>query len=222
MKKLLMFISPFLLFLSCKKGDSLPRTETIIAGSKWGLTIGSAPGDVYRQLQLLGKEKKFSQVAVVYRQPYSKPQDVEHLLAFYDALTLDRNSGAVDRALIQFPGDTVTWINAGGALPEEVAKWPQEAPDEAAIHKSDSVDALYRKLLAIYQLPAYTNYQIVLPDKPLGKPYDPDMANYEEWAFTMSAKVRPGIGGISSVRLYFQEDKLIRIRHDYNEQPVYD
>lgn len=222
MKKLLIFISPFILFLSCKKGDNLPRTETIIAGSKWGLTIGSSPVDVYRQLQTLGKEKGFSQVAVVYRQPYSKPQDIEHLLAFYDALTLDRNSGVVDRALIQFPGDTITWISAGGGLPEEVAKWPREAPDETAIHKNDLVDALYRKLLAIYQLPAYSNYQIVLPDKPLGKPYDPDMANYEEWAFTMTVKVRPGIAGISSVRLYFQDSKLIRIRHDYNEQPVYD
>lgn len=221
MKKLFLLIFPALFLFSCKKDDRLPRVETITKGSKWGIEIGSSPMDVYSRLQALGKEKNFDQVAVVYRTSYSKPQDVQHLLAFYNALTLENNTAVIDRAIIWFPNDKVYDITAGGALPEAIAKWPEDVPEETAIHKNDPVDSLYNKLLAIYQVPAYSQYKITLPDKPLNKPFDPDMSNYEEWAFSMSVRVNASIMGTSSVRLYFKNGQLDKIRHEYSESTVY-
>jgi hypothetical protein len=46
--------------------------------------------------------------------------------------------------------------------------------DEIAIHTNDQTDIMYEKLLAIYQIPPDNDYQIILPDKPLKKSFDPD------------------------------------------------
>lgn len=102
MKGIVLPLFSALLLFSCQKGNDLPHAETISKGSKWGLTIGSSPEDVYTQLQKQGIEKDFSQVAVVGRQPFSKPQDVENLLTFYDAITLESNSGVIDRVIMEF------------------------------------------------------------------------------------------------------------------------
>lgn len=53
-KKITLLILPFLLFISCTNEESFPKTETITKGSKWTLQIGSAPEEVYKQLQELG------------------------------------------------------------------------------------------------------------------------------------------------------------------------
>jgi hypothetical protein len=219
-KKLLLPLFSVLMFCSCKKGNDFPQTATVTKGSKWGLTIGSSSEDVYTQLQKLGIEKDFSHVAVVGRQPFSTPGDVEDLLAFYDAITLETNSGVIDRVIMEFLRDTINYISAGGGLTAETAQWPQDAPDEAAFHKGDPVGGIYQKLVDIYKMPAYSNYQIVLPDKPLGKPFDPDMARYEQWGFSMSGKVSSQVEGIYSVRLFFTNGKLARIWYEYNEYNV--
>jgi len=86
MKALILLVFPVLLLFSCKKGNDLPREETITVGSKWGLVIGSSAADVYSRLQELSKEKTFTQVGVSNRQPYTTPQQIQHLLPFYDFL----------------------------------------------------------------------------------------------------------------------------------------
>ncbi|MBN9381848.1 MAG: hypothetical protein J0H74_13845 [Chitinophagaceae bacterium] len=220
MKGLLLPAFSAILLFSCIKGNNFPRVETITLGSKWGLTIGSSPEDVYRQLQTLGSEKNFSHVAVVGRQPFSKPPDVENLVGLYDAITLQSNSGVVDRVIIEFLRDSINYISAGGGLPGEVVQWPQGAPDETAFHKGDAVDRIYPKLLAVYQMPAYSGYQIILPDKPLAKPFDQDMAKYEQWGFSMAERIKPQVEGIYSVRLFFQNGKLSKIWYQYNEGTV--
>jgi hypothetical protein len=221
MKGMFLLIFPVVLLFSCKKENSLPLVETITKGSKWGLEIGSSYVDVYRQLQALAKEKDFNEVALVYRQPFSNPQQIQPLLNFYHSVTLMNNTAVIDRVFIEFPNDTVKSISAGGALPAEISKWPQDVSDETAIHKNDLVANIYPKLLAIYQMPAYNNYKIILPDKPLKKPFDPDMANNNEWAFSMSQVVKPSIRGTSSVRLLFKNGKLDKIHHEYNEAVVF-
>lgn len=221
MKKIFLLSLPVLFLFSCKKGDKLPHVETIISGSKWTLQIGSSPADVYGQLQKLGEEKKFNDVAVVYRQPFSKPEEIKDLLEFYQAITLQKSTGQIERVLIQFKQDKVSSMEAGGGMLNEVSKWPQDAPGEITIHNNDSIDALYTKLLAIYQMPTYNNYQIILPDKPLEKPFDPDMANYSEWHFTFSIDVKAGKTGTSAVTLYFKNGKLNKIQNTYNEADVY-
>ncbi|TDQ09218.1 hypothetical protein [Pedobacter metabolipauper] len=222
MKRILLLAFSTVLLFSCKKDES-SFTKTITRGEKWGIRIGSSPAEVFAQLQRIGPEKSFNEVGIVYRKPFSKPEDVANLLAYYHAITVITNTGRVDRAVIVFRSDKVTYISAGGALPAEVAKWPQDLPDEIAIHKDDPVNEIYDKLLAIYQMPAYSGYELVLPDKTLSKAYDPDMANYTEWAFSFSEVVDNGMGGLSSVRLFFKNGKLSSIKHMYNEAPlVYD
>lgn len=221
MKKTLILLSAVCLF-SCQKGNEFPKTETITRDGKWGLTIGTSPEDVYRQLQALDKEKNFLQVAVVSRKPYSSLQEIEHLLTFYNAITLEKNTAVVDRVVFQFPGDTVNSISTGGGMLDEISKWPQDAPDNIAIHKNDLAGQLYPGLKAIVQLPGYGDYKITLPDKPLTKPFDPDMTNYTEWGFGMTETVRPHITGMYNVRLFFKDSRLNKIYYDYSESKFYD
>jgi hypothetical protein len=114
----------------------------------------------------------------------------------------------------------VSSIEVGGAMLNPITTWPQNTSDETAIHVNDPIDKIYEKLLAIYQIPAYSNYQIILPDKTLTKPFDPNMANYDEWAFDFSKNISTGKVGRSFVRLFFTNKKLVKIRHEYYENEV--
>jgi len=221
MKRVFLLIFPVLFLFSCKKGDNLPLVETINRGSKWNLQVGSSPAEVYSQLQQLGEEKKFTDVAIVYRQPYLKPEEMQDHLNLYRSITLQKNSSVIERVVIQFSQDKVRLIQAGGAMLDSISKWPQDTRDETTIHNNDAVEEIYAKLLTIYQVPTYHNYQIILPDKPLEKPFDLDMANYNKWYFTFSNEVKQGRMGTSSVTLDFNNGKLNSIRHEYNEADVY-
>ena len=221
MKKNQLFISLLIVSLfSCNKDDSFPRVENTTSGKKWTLQIGSSPIEVYSQLQELGKEKNFGAVNVTYRKPYSKPEDIQNHLGFYHAITLQSNSGIIERAVILFEQNKVSVIETGGALLDDASKWPQDTSDEIAIQIDDSIDKVYEKLLAIYEIPTYSDYQIILPDKSLEKPFDPDMANYDEWAFGFVKNVSGNIFGTSLVSLFFKNNKLFKIRHQYNENEM--
>ena len=221
MKKIILPVLSLLFLFSCKKEDGLPRVETITGGNKWTLQTGSSPAEVYAQLQQLSEEKEIDEVAVVYRQPFSAPEEVKAHLPFYNAITLQNNTGRIERVLLQFSGETVHSIAAGGGRLDEVSEWPLDVPDEIRIRPHDPISELYQKLLAIYERPLYNQYQIILPNKSLAKPFDPDMANYTEWAFTFPVDVKENRTGTSSVRLYFTHGKLNKIRHEYNEADVF-
>lgn len=221
MKKLILLVVPALfLFFSCKLDDNFPRVENTTSGKKWTLQIGSSPIEVYSQLQELGTEKKFGAVAIVYRKPFSKPEEVQNNLGLYQSITLQTNSGVIERALIQFNQDKVSSIEVGGAILDVADTWPQYTSDKIAIQVNDPIDKMYEKLLAIYQISTYSDYQIILPDKSLEKPFDPDMANYDEWAFDFSENINTGIVGRSFVRLFFNNKKLVKIRQEYDENEV--
>jgi hypothetical protein len=221
MKKLILLIVPalFLLF-SCEKDDIFPRVENTTRGEKWTLQIGSSPIEVYNQLQELGIEKKIGSVSVVYRKPYSKPEEIQNIFGYYRAITLETKSGVTERAVIRFNNEKVCSIETGGALLDYISAWPSDAPDEITIHINDQTDIVYQKLLDICQIFPYNDYQIILPDKSLEDLFDPDMANYDEWAFYFQENISTSIVGRSFVRLFFDNKKLIKIRHEYNENEV--
>jgi hypothetical protein len=221
MKKLILLIVPTLfLFFSCEKDDTFPRIENTTSGKKWTLQIGSSPIEVYNQLQELGIEKKFGSVAIVYRKPYSKPQEIQNIFGFYRAITLETKSGVTERAVIGFNQGKVCSIETGGALLDSTSAWPSNTPNEITIHINDQIDIVYQKLLSICQISPYNDYQIILPDKSLEDSFDPDMANYDEWAFYFQENISTNIVGRSFVRLFFNDKKLVKIRHEYNENEV--
>lgn len=220
MKRIYLLIIPALLLFSCKKDNIPPYTETITKGEKWGIRIGDSPADIFARLQQIGPEKGFDQVSIVYRQAFSRPEEIQQHLDFYNAVTLSSKTGRTERAIIEFSGDKVSSIAAGGAMPAVVSKWPLDVPDTFAIHTNDPVAKIYDKLLAIYQIQEYSDYQIILPEKTLSKPFDPDMVNYDQWAFSFSMDVKPGIGGSSSVRLVFKNERLFKLIHEYKENEV--
>ena len=221
MKNLILWAIPALfLFASCEKDNDFPRIENTTSGEKWTLQIGSSPAEVYSQLRELGTEKQFDAVAIVYRKPYSNPEDIQNIFGFYRSVTLETTSGVTERALIEFDQDKVSSIETGGALLDDVSAWPSDTPDEMTIHVDDPIDTMYEKLLAICQTAPYSDYQITLPDKSLERPFDPDMANYDEWAFSFTEDVSSNKVGRSSVRLFFNNQKLVRIRNEYSENEV--
>ena len=220
MKKMILFVLPVLfLFLSCTQ-DDFPQIENTTRGKKWTLQIGSSPTEVYNQLQKLGIEKEIDAINITYKKPFSKPEEIQNHFVFYHAITLQTKSGVIERAVIGFDQDKVSSIETGGALLNTTSAWPSDISDEIAIQINDPIDEMYEKLLKIYQIPAYSDYQIILPDKLLEKPFDPDMANYNEWRFSFVTNLGANKFGRSFVSLFFKNEKLVRIRHEYNENEM--
>ncbi|MDN5286225.1 MAG: hypothetical protein JWR38_2499 [Mucilaginibacter sp.] len=222
MKKALLLIVPVFLLFSCKKDNNVPRTETTTKGSKWNLKIGSSYSDTYAQLQQLGKEKNIPDVAVVKPQPISKLEEIEHSLAFYNAISIETANSTGDQVVFQFREDKISSIQTGGVATAEVTKWPRNVPDNVAVKKDDPVSGLYAKLQSIYQMPAYqASYRIILPDKPLDKAFAPNMASSGNWLFYFFVDVKPGKTGRYTVNLFFKGGKLNKISAEYNEFDVY-
>ena len=82
MRKYLLLLCIPLFILGCKK-EQTPGTEVITKGSKWNLKIGSNHAEVYSQMQILGAEKDFSNMALItpeaklVAQDLNKPYDAE-------------------------------------------------------------------------------------------------------------------------------------------------
>ncbi len=214
---LLLFAASLFLFFSCEKDDVFPIVENTTKGEKWSIQIGSPPTEVYARLQELGAEKNFGSVSIVYRKPYSNPEEIQDIFGFYHALTLETKSGVTERAVIFFEQDSVSSIEIGGALLDTTSAWPPNTPNEITIHIDDQTSTVYQKLLSICQVAPYNGYQIILPDKSLDRPFDPDMANYDEWGFCFQESISSNKIGRSSVRLFFKNEKLARICHRYEE-----
>lgn len=220
MKKIVLLFLPVLLFISCTNDESFPKTENITTGSKWTLKIGSNHKEVYNQLQDLGLQKEFNDVAISDRQAFSNPNEIKSDLSLYRAITLQSSSKIVDRVLIQFDQNKVKEIEKGGGLLSPITKWPENMSDETTIQVNDPIDRIQQKLLAIYENIIYKDYQITLSNKWLEKPYDPDMDNYDEWHFVFDTDISSSRSGSSSVILFFKNHKLSKIQHIYNEGDI--
>lgn len=221
MKKIAQLILPMFFFASCVNDDTFPKTENITKGTKWTLQIGSNPTEVYSQLQELGLQKNFSDVTIVSKQPFSNPSEIKNDLSLYSAITLQAPSATIERVLIQFDQNKVKSIEKGGGLLDSISKWPDNISDEATIHLDDQVDQIQSKLLAIYQITDFKDYTITLSPKWLKKPFDPEMASYNEWHFAFNTEISTSKGGYSSVSLFFNNDKLVKIQHVYGEADVF-
>lgn len=209
------------LLQSCTKEDNFPDTKTITRGEKWGLRIGSSALDVYTRLQQLGSEKGFGAVSIVGQHYFSAPEELQDRLSFYQAITLQSPEAVINRVVISFSKDVINSIEAGGGMLNEIDQWPQGVSNETVIHKGDKIATLYDKLVGLYQISTYVNYQIILPEKTLSKDFDPAMINYNEWGFSFEDDVKPGKRGRTSVGLFFKNGKLEKISYSYDESNVY-
>ena len=214
MKKIVFVLFIILFSSSCTNDDST-QIENITKGEKWTLKIGSTTSEVYNQLQELSVEKNFNTVELIYRQPFSKPEEIQSDISLYNSISLVTTSGVLERILITFEEDKVVAIEKGGGLLDAIQKWPENEPNNSSINIDDSVGIIKEKLIAIYQLPIYQEYQITLPPKILSKPYDPEMNNYDEWFFTFFENISFNKDGRNTVKLYFKNDKLVKINNVY-------
>ena len=221
MKKLVLLIFNILFLYSCVQDDIFPQKENITSGTKWTLQIGSSPTEVYNQLQQLGIEKNFHDVAIVHRKPFSKPEDIKSDLGLYRAITVETSSGITKRGVIHFDHGKVSSIEKGGALLDVIPKWPEDTGDDISILLNDPITTVNQKILSIYQIPKYKDYKIILSNKWLKKPFDPEMSNYNEWYFTFSSDLNPGSARQSNVSIFFQDGKLSRILHEYKDGEIF-
>lgn len=220
MKKFALLFLIILFFASCENDDSFPKTETITKGTKWNLRIGSTPAEVYKQVQQLGIEKNFNAVNIDYRMPYKKPEEIKSDLSLYRAISLEASSLVTERVVVEFENDKVKSIEKGGGLLNAIPKWPENNAENTTIHVNDPIDGIKEKLIAIYQNPIYENYKIILSPKWLEKDFDTDMNNYKQWSFAFSTEVSTLKSGSSAVTLYFDNEKLTKIKHQYNENEI--
>ena len=204
----------------CIKED-FPKIEDITKGGKWDLNIGDSQESIYQKLQDLGKEMGFDRIAIVGRSAYDNAADIFESLPFYSWLIMKSTMGREDRVLIGMEDGQVTTLQGGGSMLDSLNHWPDPFTGEAVIRQGDTYEELQVALEAIHVIPQYSTYQFLLPDKPLGLPFDPDMRNYGQWYFTFFHAVdQPGVQGRSQVRLYFEDEKLVRIHHVYDEFEV--
>ena len=120
-------------FSSCLWNDDSIHVENITIGSKWTLSIGSSPSNVYSQLQALGKKRVLAALPLYIVSPIQNPEDIENLIDYYNAVTMESNQGVIERAYIQFVQDTVNLIEAGNAILDSISIWPQDIGNEEAI-----------------------------------------------------------------------------------------
>lgn len=217
----IVFLPVLLMIVSgCLKED-FPVIQDITKGSKWNLRIGDSYDNIYQSLQELGIEKEFYSVVIVGRTAMESPAEIQDFLPYYNALTIQNTVGRVDRLLVGLDSSRVTELYAGGAMLDSVDHWPEQYTDGAVIRQGDSFEELQMALEALHSLEEYMTYRFIFPDKPLDLAFDPDMKNYAQWYFTFDdATDSSGIQGTSQVRLYFENGKLVRIHHVYNENEI--
>lgn len=212
-----LFIILSLLLVSCSEDSPFPKVENIVSGKKWTLEIGSSSFETYNQLQKLNEKKNIGNVALIYRQPYNNPNEINSDISLYQYITLESNSGNTQRVLIRFEDDKVYSIEKGNSHLDSIQNFPQNLPNNKSISIGDSVNILMQKLKAIYKIEDYKKLKIIFPDKWLAKPYDPVMNKYKEWGFVFSQNITPSSEGRNTVRLYFKNGKLTKIRNEYEE-----
>lgn len=214
--------SAVVLFLmsSCLKQD-FPEIEDITKGSKWNLSIGDNYEEIYGKLQDLGVEKEFYSVAIVGRTTFEDTESIRDFLPYYHWLSFRNTEGRLNRVLIGLDSNRVQSLYAGNAMLDSLNQWPQNLQGDSTILLGASFDQMLNALEIIETLPDYRTYQFLLPDKPLDLPLDPDMKKFGQWYFTFNEGTdSPGKEGTSQVTLYFEDGRLARIQHVYNEYDV--
>ncbi len=218
---IIMTLIPLWLVIGCIKADQ-PVIEDITTGGKWNLSIGDSYENIYQNLQELGKEKEFQSVAVVGRGGYEEPHDIREILPYYNWLSIQTTTGRVEGVLLSLENDRVKEILVGNSwYVDSLDLWPEDFAEDEAIRRGDTFEDLFDALEHIHSSSVYMNYQYILPDKPLDLDFDPDMKNYGQWAFTfLEDPAQPGKQGTSQVRLFFENGKLVRIHHVFDEHEV--
>ncbi|MCF8716371.1 hypothetical protein JM658_16190 [Joostella atrarenae] len=226
--------------VSCFDQEETFGITNIIKGRQWNLKIGSSPEEAYHQLQELGKEKGFDDITLVGRSG-EHLASIGDNLALYNAVIVLRPRYDTDSVYIGFKDEEVTEIkrwrdplfvleewyeDETGEVPipfvpggltlkvDILENWPEEIP-ETSIKLGDHVTRASEKLGEIPNRLGKTNMPIVLSEKNLEKEYDPEMARYTQWEFFFS-EIRKDAGiGRYSMRLYFDNNKLKKIRKEY-------
>lgn len=200
-------------------GFDQPEVEDITSGHKWNLQIGASCDSVYQDLVELGEEKDFGAVALVGQKTFDDVHKIRPYFPYYNWVNFISTVGYADRVLIGLDSGRVSAIYAGGAMLDSVGYWPRNLDDEVAIiHHGDTFDELEQAFEAIQNHSHYQTYQYLLPDKPLHLPFDPAMRDISLWYFTFQEYYSSGeLKGHSQVRLYFENEKLVRINHTFTE-----
>lgn len=222
MRRILLITLPvLLLFFSCQKDNTFPKTETVTKGQKWGIRIGSTPAEVYAQLQQLGQEKEnFNEIEIIDQQYklFTQPDEIGPRITLYSGISIEKqNTVYSDRVIITFYENKVSGIDEGGGLTDPRSRWPQDAAEEIALQRDEDLSRFYDKFQAIYNTGALDGYAIRLSSKALGKPFDPVMADYNKWNFVFTDRVSYNVDGRSTVTLYFKGNKLDKIHIEYSE-----
>lgn len=205
---------------SCLKQD-FPEIEDITKGGKWNLNIGDSYEEIYGKLQDLGVEKEFYSVAIVGRTTFEDTESVRAFLPYYNWLSYLNTEGKQERVLMGLDSNRVQSLYAGMAMLDSLNQWPQDLHEDSTIMLGASFDQMLSALAIIETLPDYRTYQFLLPDKPLHLPLDPDMKKFGQWYFTFNEGIdHPGKEGTSQVTLYFEDGRLARIQHVYNEYDI--
>lgn len=240
MKKIVLLCISFIGCIACSDQKVPFGVTELTQGNQWNIKIGSTPKEVYKQLQRLGREKGFDKVDMVHR----LEENVENAgskLILYDAVIIRRPRYNIDSVYIEFKDEKVAAISRGrdflytveewfddqtGDVPMPFApgsttlsidilkRWPEETPGPS-IHLGDRVDQVNEKLKEIKHALGRSNLNLVLSEKSLGKAYDPEMKKCSQWEFSFSEREKEAQIGRYSIRLYFANNTLEKIRREY-------
>lgn len=233
MRKIILLCISFIGLVSCLDQKETFGITDIIKGQQWNLKIGSSPGEVYKQLQELGEKKGFDDITLVGESGKHFP--------LYNAVTILTPKYGTDSVYIEFKDEKVAsikrWRNSllvleewfddeTGEVPipfvpghlmlktDILKNWPEETLG-SSIKLGDHVDKVSEKFGEILDSLRISNRPIVLSEQNLEKAYEPEIAKYTQWEFFFPNIIEDVQAGRYSIRLYFDNDKLEKIRKEY-------
>ncbi|EOR93096.1 hypothetical protein ADIARSV_3736 [Arcticibacter svalbardensis MN12-7] len=219
MKRLLLFILPFIVLSACLKEKEEPiiieppvqlllDSDTLVAGEKWGLTIGESTEALYPKIKELQFAKPITYLGIVGN-VFTGIDGLESTIPLYQSVFLDETKGTSSGIQISFSDDKVNSIytNEGKSL----TKWPSNTNANATILKGDQIDKIYGKLANISKISSYAKKfeRVSIFSKDVAKDYDPYMSLSSHWEFYASMDEKKHY----EVSLDFKEGKLISIAY---------
>ncbi|UGU15430.1 hypothetical protein LS482_17320 [Sinomicrobium kalidii] len=129
---------------------------------------------------------------------------------------MERSSIVIEEWLEDETGEVpIPFVPGQIMLKVDILKnWPEET-SEASIYLGNHINKVAEKSQEIYHASRRPNMVIVLSEKSLVKEYDPQMEKYALWEFSFPEIKKSSQIGSYSIRLYFCNNKLEKIRKEY-------
>lgn len=216
--KIIQWSVVLVLFSSCIKEEGGPeivveppepievKIDSILTGSLYNVTIGTAAEEVYTGLQGFTNARGKIQYLGIVGLLNMKVTDLKDRIVSYNSLILDQKPSVAFGGQIYFKGDKIESIYFRNGA--KTSSWPNNANDPLRV--GDPVATIYDKLIQLEKDSRFTRFfeYIGMFEKNMDRPFDAFQSRSNKWQFSIVEDDKNFI----RVDLEFKEAKLVKIR----------